>query len=305
MAVVQDITNLILLADGYLLSLQEDRLAEQVKGCSGCSSSAIMQQVIMLKEQLLYQVEIEDMGERTDSLYTCLLQAIENYSGASITVDPNASIPNTVIDVTVVGNDSPYDITIQWSDLLNTGDAGRTRYENPLWAGWLPILWVDSTTKLYYNVDGHIDDIILLPSGGFMLNPNGNVPVLYDGQVISAMGFSPFTAPPLPAFQGLVLLGNNSSYDIVYNDNFAGNVTLPTGQQYIKDPIVNGQTFVTNFSRTVSGVARSITYQRYNENGTPDGAPVVIAAANYPTPAVLTVSGMSITKTHRFTVADT
>lgn len=96
---------------------------------------------------------------------------------------------------------------------------------------------------------------------------------------------------------GKVLLGNSSSFAVDYNDNFSGLTSLPSGESYSKDPIVDDQTFYVGL--TTDGTY--VSYQRYNSDGSPDGAPIVVTR---PSGTGLEIGNMSILKGHLFTVAD-
>lgn len=259
MATQGQINDLILVADGYMLEKTNEMLVEQKKGCDDCGDVSAIMQLTILKEQLNYQMSIDDYGDQTDTLYSCLLGAVANYSGASIVVDPNANVVNTTIDVTTIGNDSPYEITIAWADFIDNGLDGRIRYENPLWAGWLPMLAIDNMPFL---VEG--TDFTNISTGGFELLPSGNVPAIYDGQLIRAVGYEPYGTPPeeIPEAGEIIIL-NGTSGDIEYNDAGAGDVTLGASDSFTKNPFVDNQYFVITFLQYTT-----LTVKKYDSGGT-------------------------------------
>lgn len=285
----QEILDLIQISDAYSLELTEDLLDEEKNGCVSCSDANKIMQLIILKRQLIYKISIDDYGTETQKLYSCILSAIANYSGASISVDPNSSTPNTTIDVIIIGNESPYEITFSWSNFIDNGLAGRVRYENPAWAGWIPIISIDNMPFLVEGVDFQN-----LLSGGFILLSGGNVPAVYNGQVIRSLGYSPSSIPPIVL--GVVLIQNNSVQSISYNDNFGGLTTLPAGQDYEKDPIIDNQQMYVAFP-----TGTTMTYTRYNSDGT------VNFTVTYSNPSAVnyTESNMSITKRHEFIITTT
>lgn len=253
MAVVEQITSLLLIADAYILELASEILEDYKKGCDECAikPKGKLQQVIMLKEQLSYQVSVDDMGTVTDLLFSCMLKAIDTYSGASISVDPNANVPNTTIDVEIIGNDSPYEVSLEWDDFIDNGEEGRIRLEMPEWVEWLPILSLDN---VYLNFGNPFlpDDFKVLSTGGIELLPTGNTPAIYDGQTLRAVGYQPYTAPPDPVATQIEI-GN-------FTSKKSDGVTNSIGSQSVNiTSDMGGLTLGNNSSTTITSVEMNIT----------------------------------------------
>lgn len=87
----------------------------------------------------------------------------------------------------------PQEETLRWSALVNTNEEGRKEVIRPEWVNWNPLLFVDSAIGLLVNID-----YTIRPTGGFILKETGNVPLVYDGQIIRAVGFEPYITSPLP-----------------------------------------------------------------------------------------------------------
>lgn len=187
----QEINDLILIADGYTLELTKQLSTEMKKGCLNCGDSAKVMQITVLKSQLEYKISIGDYGTETQSIYNCLLDAVASYSGASISVDPNASIPNTIIDVTIIGDNRPSWFDFSWDEMESSDevDGARYTYINPILNGWNPSLQT-GTTLLYLGVEYDMYD------GGIIRLRDGFG--IYVGSSIRADNFQPYTAPPLP-----------------------------------------------------------------------------------------------------------
>jgi hypothetical protein len=238
-------------------------------------------QLTILKGQLEYQVSIGDYGTQTEKLYACLLSAVANYSGASITVDPNAQIPNTIIDVTIVGNDSPYELQFGYDDFIDSGVDARVRYENPYWVNWLPILEVDNVV-LHFGLEdeGIPNDYFPLATGGFVLLPNGNMPAIYAGQTLTTVGYRPYTVfvtPPIITVQPqsqAVTIGQPLSL------NFTGSNYYFI--QWQKDNVdIEGATSATfEIADFQAGDVGSYTVVLSNGNATLESSPAVITSAS-------------------------
>lgn len=272
---VEEINDLILIADGFSYELGQELLIEEKKGCEDCGDVATIMLLTILKSQLEYQVSIGDYGTQTEKLYACLLSAVANYSGASITVDPNAQIPNTIIDVTIVGNDSPYEITFDWADFIDNGFDGRVRYENPYWTNWNPILSIDNMPYLVLNVD-----YALLSTGGFVLLPNGNVPQVYDGQLMRSVGYEPYTVVVTPP----IITVQPQSQAVTIGDPLALNFTGSNYYfiQWQKDNVdIQGATSATfEIADFQAGDVGSYTVVLSNGNATLESSPAVITSAS-------------------------
>lgn len=123
----------------------------------------------------------------TISIYDCLnnLLGLDN---SMITIDPNYQPPSgQIIKVNI--NLPP--ITILWSDFSTIGspDAGVTRinYFNPDWIGVNPFMALTSPglTGLELNTD-----YVLIPTGGFTLLLSGNLPGIFDGEIITVYNYA-------------------------------------------------------------------------------------------------------------------
>lgn len=284
MAQQVEIQELLLLADGYLIELGDIIFLEQTSGCLDCSDVDLAYNILELQLALQHKLDTSDYGEQTDVLYACLQKVIQNYSGASLTVDPNAQIPNTTIDVTTLGNNRPYEITFGWSDFIDNGLDGRVRYENPYWVGFNPILSVDNMPYLVLGVDYD-----LLATGGFVLLSGGNLAALYDGQIMRAVGYEPYVAPPTVV--GVALIDNQSSISISYQDDGGSLTALPAGQQFFKDPIIDHQSLYIDYTGT------RLEQTEYNADGTIFFHIVLTGSGT-------TISNMDITKRYEIIITN-
>src|SRR5688572_28112179 len=124
MVSVNQIEQAIILGDAFSFVLTEELRQEQIKGCEDCCDVSLLESIIELTYMLERRISLPTplLDETTDALYTCLQTKLISYSGAGGTINPNASIPNTIIDVEIIGNDSPYEITIPWSDFIDNGE---------------------------------------------------------------------------------------------------------------------------------------------------------------------------------------
>src|SRR6185312_2891531 len=94
------------------------------------------------------------------------------------------------------------------------------------WVGWNPMLSVDNMP--YLIVD---EDYVVLSTGGFELLPTGNLPFIYDGQIMRAVGYEPFT-PPIPVIY--LTVTNNSNYNSDGELVSSGrSITVLTGTSFV------------------------------------------------------------------------
>ncbi len=265
----QEILDEILIADGYLLTIQEEKLLEYYKGCSGASENAKQAQIIMLKEQLLYKISIEDYGEETEHLYSCLLKAVETYSGASISIDPNSNTPGTVIIVPTP--EIPQWIDIPWNDLESEDeDANGARYtfRAPWLLGWNPAGFIQGGTQLVLDGSLPVDDATPNynmytdgTNGVFRLKEGFGI---YDGSYIRFVNYNSYIAPPLPVDDPPVIVFQpDTPINKVVGQNFSMYIfaTNATGYQWYKNGVpISGQTSDT-FFKSGAQVVDSGTYK--------------------------------------------
>lgn len=265
--VEQEIIDLTQIAKSYLMELGSEMITEHKKGCDDCAEkiSWKIQQLIMLVESLYEKIRLDDYGEETERLYSCLLSAVGSYSGASLSVDPNSVNPNIVIDVTIIGNNSPNELTFYWSDFIDNGEEGRVRYENAELAGWTPIISIGNIDKNLWK----FLDFTPLSTGGFELKPSGNIPAIYEGQGGWILGYEPYVAPPEEFTYKLV---NNSSIATEY---ILESTTIPlTVGQTIENPVVVGEAITA----TVED-GQTCTYTVYNSDGSVQFTTTIIGEA--------------------------
>ena len=93
-----DIQNAILRAYGYMVQLTDELATEQGNGCIDCYDASKIECLLWLSEDLQDRVDRNVSGKETDALYEQLLEALSGYNYESV-VDPNASIPYTIINV--------------------------------------------------------------------------------------------------------------------------------------------------------------------------------------------------------------
>jgi hypothetical protein len=215
----QEINDLILIADGYTLEMTGQLSTEMKKGCLDCIDSARIMQITVLKSQLEYKVIIDDYGTETQSLYNCLLDAVADYSGASISLDPNASIPNTIIDVTIIGELRPAWFDFSWSEMESSDevDGARYTYINPVLDGWNPSTQMVGGVQLVRGVNYDMYE------GGILRLRDGFG--IYEGSYIRLENFQPYTAPPLPPPVEDYYVANNTNQKSNLTPSI-GNVTI-------------------------------------------------------------------------------
>lgn len=257
---LEQIQNLILVADAYALEAGQALYTEQTKGCVDCCDASVIERLEWLTDSLNKQVSNNDYGTTTQMLYNCLLSAVGNYSGASLSVDPNASVPNTniIIDGGVVDN-RPYEIDIFYNDMSgDNGSGGRTTYTNPSWIGFYPLMQTSGVVQLFQYKDYTYD----VATGTFTLLPNAESGVtgIYEGGVIRVTGFNKTgDTPPQPPTGDYSLI-NNSLVDAEYLLDGDSNVVI-AGQSITNDFEV-GQQITANVLEE-----QTCTYNVYDENG--------------------------------------
>ena len=250
--VEQEIIDLTQIAKSYLIELGSEMIDEQKKGCDDCADkiSWKIQQIIMLVESLYEKVRINDYGEQTDSLYSCLLGAVGSYSGASLSLDPNSVNPNIVIDVTIIGNDLPNWIDVFWADMTNDVSGYRDTYFNGDWVGLNPMIQIEGVVMYQVDVDYTND------GQGTITFKAGKG--LYDGQYFRAGNYQVYTAPPIDIFT--YKLVNNSEVDTEYT--LESVVTPLVVGQTIENPIIIGQAIG---AQVMDG--QTCTYTIYDSEG--------------------------------------
>lgn len=187
MATTQQIRDAILLGRSYRFEIVDNLLTELKKGC--CGNTTLIAQISGLISSLNHRIDDNLYNDTTNALYSCLLSSIADYSGASLSVDPNASLPNTIIEGGGGSGDSrPDPLLITWNDLVDTGTAERYEYNNTLWAGFIAFLEVDNAPWLTEGVDVNNKS-----TGGFTL-----VTPIYYGQQIRAVNYASTNPPSNP-----------------------------------------------------------------------------------------------------------
>ncbi len=224
-----------------MLELGLKMINEQKKGCDDCADKLVNQilQLIILTEQLYKRIEDGDYGEETDKLYDCLLGAVAGFSGASLSLDPNAVNPNITIDVTIIGDQRPDWIDVDWEEMTNDVDGYRDTYFNTDWVGWNPMIQVMGVVMYQLGIDYDNDG-----QGNITFREGKG---LYEGQYFRAGNYQIYTPPVNPVEEGSILLDNQSSQTITYSDNGGSTTNLGAGVAYGKNPITDGQSFVVNF----------------------------------------------------------
>ena len=188
MATINEITNSILLAKAYQNELTDALLEAQINGCTDINSQSQINRLENLIISLESRIERNVLDDNTDVIYSCLLTAIANYSGSSLSIDPNASVPSIIIDVINTGNNLPDWIDVPWSAMTNDVAGYRDTYFNADWIGLNPAIQIPGVTMYVVGVDYDNDG-------------NGNITFragkgLYDGQYFRAGNYQAYT--PLP-----------------------------------------------------------------------------------------------------------
>lgn len=176
MATTQQITDSIALANAYFIQL----LNKNTTGLQSGALTHLSKNIFCLRRfirALQWDVDDNINDADTTALYDLLLTEIDGYTGSGVVVDPNVIIPGQPIIVIAT---MPVPLEIGFGDMTLAG----TRYDNPLWSGFNPFMIVDNTTWLEKGVDYN-----LLPSGGFTLIPGGNMPAIFQGQIIRALTY--------------------------------------------------------------------------------------------------------------------
>lgn len=98
MASKLDIGNAIIRAYAYAIELTDELADEHDKGCYDCVDASSIECLLWLSEELQNRSDRDVFDKDTDALYEQLLEATSAYYGDD-TVDINASIPYTIINV--------------------------------------------------------------------------------------------------------------------------------------------------------------------------------------------------------------
>jgi len=188
MATQQQIQDAILLGRSYRLELVDDLLSNLKKGC--CGNTSLIAQISGLISSLEHRMEDNIYNLTTSALYTCLLTSIANYSGASLSVDPNASLPNTVIEGGGSGGFYwPNAIDILYEDMSgDDGSGGRTIYTNASWIGFTPFPHTVGNVDLIIDEDFSYD--ILTGTMELLPNAPSGVTAIYGGGRIRVDGYA-------------------------------------------------------------------------------------------------------------------
>lgn len=289
MITVEEITEAILRAKGYQAELTEELLEEQKAGCMDCKDQRDINRIENLVVSLENRIVRFDLGEDTTKLYNCLLLAIGNYHDGALSIDPNATVPSIIIDVEVITDSRPNELTFYWSDLIDNGEDGRVRYENPLIKGWTPMIVIG-------DVDKHLlkfRDFIPLEDGGFELVNTGNVPSMFNGQVGWIVGYEPYATPePTYPSAGTYRLVNNSSIDTSYF--ISSSIPLVSGQT-VNAAFSFGDTLIGSISN-----GEKLNFTRYLSDGTVD---LTLELTNPPS-TQLSTSIMDQNKSYEFIYTD-
>lgn len=293
MATQQQIQDAILLGRSYRFELVDDLLTNLKKGC--CGNTSLIAQISGLISSLEHRIDDNIYNLTTNSLYSCLLTSIANYSGASLSVDPNASLPNTIIEGGGIIIDSrPDPIDVFYADMSgDNGSGGRTTYTNADWIGWYPYLQTRGVVQLYEGKDYSYN----VSTGTFILLPDAlsGITGIYEGGSIRAVNYSRTSDVPDAPFVSYISLNNVSTQSIVYNDNGSGDVTLVAGDDFYKTPVISGQSFVTTYP-----VGTTLNFGVYDVNG-------LVFSESFPNPPSLanTLNSMSTDRYYVVDVIDT
>lgn len=239
MVSLQDIEALVLVADSYMLELGEQKNSEQKKGCSADGIVAQIAQLIMLKEQLMYQVSIDDFGDRTTLLYNCLSTAVQTFSGSNMAIDPNAVVPG--VTIVVQSGTVPQWFDVPWSDMESADEdenGARYTFRSSAILGWNPS--VQDGTNLF-EIGVHYDMYSDGSQGVFRFREGYGI---YEGSYVRFDNFQAYIAPPLPPpviFN--IYVFNNSSSPISYSANEGGDVPLEAGGVYENNFTIEGYVF--------------------------------------------------------------
>lgn len=209
----EEIQDSILLADLYTLEITDLLLAEQKKGCNGCKHEGPVNQITNLVLSLENRISRNDLGSDTAKIYTCLLTAIENFSGSSV-VDPNALVDGiTIIVDGGSGSNLPPWIDVNWSEMTNDVDGYRDTYYNPLWIGLNPAITREGTIMYRVDVDYTNDG-----NGTIVFNDGKG---FYDGSFFRAENYQPYgtVSPTIQVLVTWVTIPNPPTNGIVDDNN--------------------------------------------------------------------------------------
>jgi len=184
---IEEIQDTILLANSFTLELTDLLLEEQKKGCSGCKYEGQINQINNLVLSLENRISRNDLSLDTYKIYSCLLTAIENFSGSSV-IDPNALVSGItiIVDGGGSGDDTPDSIDVFYSDMTgDDGNGGRTTYTNTDLIGWIPFIQTLGVSMLYIDVDFTWNSSTAV----LELLPNGNLPAIYSGGTFRITGY--------------------------------------------------------------------------------------------------------------------
>lgn len=98
-----DIGNSIIRAYNYAIQLTDELADEHDKGCLDCVDASNIECLLWLSEVLQDRSDRDVLDKDTDALYEQLLEATSAYYGDD-NIDPNASIPYTIINVSGGGS---------------------------------------------------------------------------------------------------------------------------------------------------------------------------------------------------------
>lgn len=138
---------------------------------------------------LIYQLNRPDYTSNTTLTLYDRLNGLIGFDTTINSLDPNAQIPGTVI---VIVNPSGYiaPLDFGWADFSTDGspDGGisRTTYYNTNWTGANPMLSLISPMETALIVG---QDYSLIPTGGIILLPGGNLSSVQDGQFLRAVSY--------------------------------------------------------------------------------------------------------------------
>lgn len=121
--------------------------------------------------------------------FTDLLDAPNSYVGQAL---KNVRVNSTETGLEFY-NAKPDGTLLGWDDFIDNGEEGRTRYENTLWEGWIPIMELDNIGLNYGLSEQTVpvaDDFEIISSGGFDIIGN-NFQAIYAGQVMKVADFKP------------------------------------------------------------------------------------------------------------------
>ena len=285
MATKEEIQDKVLLGRAYYLELLGAYYIEDSNGCKSCKPNDLARLRLISKE-LQYRINNDIVNEDVQKLYKCYLDILSDYSGMSISLDPNAQIPGiTIIVEGGSGVTLPYWQDIPWSEMTNDVDGYRDTYFNLEWAGYNPMIQIQGVVMYQDGVDYDNDG-----QGTIVFRPGKGI---YDGQYFRAGNFQPYVAPtpiyPLPNTYRFV---NNSSIDTQYS------ITGLT-------PLVAGQTVSGNVTLGMSLLGlieegQQLRFRRYNADGTVN---LELVSTNPPSFQTATTA-VDLTKGYEFLYTD-